>query len=123
MKPRVLLAVLLLTIAAVSAFAQTTKVRGRVVDEQGEGIPFVAVMFEGTTVGITTDLDGYYNLENKDLSNKVLVAQLLGYESARVNVRPGVFNQIDFTLRLFNHELAGAQVKADNKRPSDCLQT
>ena len=121
MKPRVLLTALLLMLAAVTASAQTTKVRGRVVDEQGEGIPFVAVLFEGTTVGITTDLDGYYNLENKDLSNTVLVAQLLGYESARVNVRPGVFNQTDFTLRLFNHELAGAQVKADNKKAKRLL--
>ena len=121
MKPSVLLTALLLTLAAVSAFAQTTKVRGRVVDEQGEGIPFVAVMFEGTTVGITTDLDGYYNLENKELSKNVLVAQLLGYDSSRVTVRSGAFNQINFTLRLSDNELAGAHVKADNKKAKRLL--
>ena len=53
-----LLAALLL--AATSLSAQTTKVRGRVTDESGEAVPFVAVFFEGTTVGITTDLDGWY---------------------------------------------------------------
>lgn len=121
MKLRVLLTSLLLALSALPALAQTTKVRGRVVDEQGEGIPFVAVMFEGTTVGITTDLDGYYNLENKDLSQNVLVAQLLGYDSKKVNLRPGVFSQINFTLRLSDNELVGAHVKADNRKAKRLL--
>ena len=37
----------LLLLAATSLSAQTTKVRGRVTDESGEGVPFVAVFFEG----------------------------------------------------------------------------
>ena len=106
----------LLILAGVSLSAQTTKVRGRVTDESGEGIPFVAVMFEGTTVGITTDLDGYYNLENRNLSDKVLVAQLLGYDTVRKTVRPGAFSTVNFQMRLSDNELAGARVKADNKK-------
>ena len=116
MKPRVLISLTLFALTALSALGQTTKVRGRVVDEQGEGVPFAAVLFEGTTVGITADLDGYYSLENKNLSNTVLVAQLLGYDTVRKTIRPGAFSQVDFVLHLSDNELAGAHVKADNEK-------
>ena len=116
MKPSSLITALLLLGAVLPSFAQTTKVRGRVTDGQGEGIPFVAVMFEGTTVGITTDLEGYYNLENRNLSDEVLVAQLLGYDTVRRRVKPGAFSTVDFVLKLTDNELQGAHVKADNKK-------
>ncbi|MBP5566670.1 MAG: carboxypeptidase-like regulatory domain-containing protein [Bacteroidales bacterium] len=101
--------------------AQTTKVRGRVTDEAGEGIPFAGVYFKGTTVGITADIDGYYNLETKDLTRYVLVAQLLGYDPMEVFVQPGKFNEVDFTLRLTDNRLSGAKVKADNKKARELL--
>ena len=117
MKPglRIMLSALLLA-ASLLCVAQTTKVRGRVTDEHGEGIPFVGVFFKGTTTGITTDLDGYYNLECRDLSATVLVAQLLGYDTREITVHPGVFSEVDFVLPLTDNRLTGAKVKADNKK-------
>ena len=112
---RIVLSALLLA-ASLLCGAQTTKVRGRVTDEQGEGIPFVGVFFKGTTTGITTDLDGYYNLECRDLSATVLVAQLLGYDVREKEVHPGVFSEVDFVLPLTDNRLTGARVKADNKK-------
>jgi len=100
----------------VSAAAQTTKIRGRVVDEQGEGIPFVGVYFDGTTVGITTDLDGYYNLECRDLSRTSVTAQLLGYDPETRQVKPGKFSEVNFRLKLTQNELTASRVKADNKK-------
>ena len=101
---------------AAGAEAQTTKVRGRVTDDTGEGIPFAGVYFKGTTVGITTDIDGYYNLEDRNLADSVLVAQILGYDTDEKTVRPGQFNNVDFSLRLTDNRLTGAKVKADNKK-------
>lgn len=122
MRPRLkyLVACLLLAIPFICG-AQTTKVRGRVTDEAGEGIPFAGVYFKGTTVGITADIDGYYNLETKDLTRYVLVAQLLGYDTMEVFVQPGKFNEVDFTLRLADNRLSGAKVKADNKKARELL--
>ena len=114
-----LLAALLL--AGTLASAQTTKVRGRVTDESGEAVPFVAVFFEGTTVGITTDLDGWYSLENRNLSDTRLTAQLLGYDTVVKTVRPGQFSTVNFTLRLSDNRLAEAHVKADNKKARQLL--
>lgn len=46
--------------------AQTTKVRGRVTDAKtGEPLPLVSISFVGTTIGITTDFDGYYTIETR----------------------------------------------------------
>ena len=122
MKPGLkhLIAACLLFVSLVCG-AQTTKVRGRVMDEAGEGIPFAGVYFKGTTVGITADIDGYYNLETKDLTRYVLVAQLLGYDTMEVFVQPGKFNEVDFTLRLADNRLSGAKVKADNKKARELL--
>ena len=110
-----------LLFASLVCGAQTTKVRGRVTDEAGEGIPFAGVYFKGTTVGITADIDGYYNLETKDLTRYVLVAQLLGSDPMEVFVQPGKFNEVDFTLRLTDNRLSGAKVKADNKKARELL--
>ncbi len=117
---RIGLTVILMMWAA-GAWAQTTKVRGRITDEEGEGIPFAGVYFKGTTVGITTDMDGWYNLENKHLSDTVLVAQILGYDTKETVVRPGQFSNVDFVLKLTDNRLTGARVKADNKRAKALL--
>ena len=122
MKPclKLFIAVILLFVPLLCG-AQTTKVRGRVTDDMGEGIPFAAVYFAGTTVGITTDLDGYYNLENRDLSANVVVAQLLGYNTVGKQIHPGQFNEVDFVLPLMDNRLSGAKVKADNKKARELL--
>ena len=59
---RTLLSFLFLTLA-IAASAQTTRVRGAVRDaETGEPIPFASVYFDGTTIGISTDLEGLCSL-------------------------------------------------------------
>lgn len=57
-----ILFLLLLTIGAVSASAQSFNVSGTVSDESGEPIPGVSVMIKGTSNGIATDIDGHYSL-------------------------------------------------------------
>ncbi len=77
--PYILLTVIYL-LAAVSASAQSTRIKGRVTDtDTGEGVPFAAVFFENTTMGVSTDLDGYFSLETRDASTNVLVVQMISY--------------------------------------------
>jgi TonB-linked SusC/RagA family outer membrane protein len=46
-----------------SADAQQEKtITGQVVDQNGASLPGVAVVVKGTTVGVVTDIDGYYSL-------------------------------------------------------------
>ena len=118
--PKHLLTAVLLLLSVV-CLGQTTKVRGRVVDENGEGIPFAGVYFKGTSIGITADLDGYYNLETRNLECRMLTAQLLGYDTVSKLVHPGTFNEVNFVLPLTDNQLSGAKVKADNKKARELL--
>lgn len=102
---------------SIQLFAQTTKVRGQVLDdESGNPLPFVSVFFKGTQVGTTTDNDGYFSLSTKDIALDELCAQLLGYKTETIKIRPGVFSNTMFFLKVEKNVLAEAIVKADNKR-------
>ena len=109
--------ILSLLLASVSVLAQTTKVRGTVTDaDTGEPIPFAGVFFKDTTIGLTADIDGNYTLETRDPAARILVCQLLGYDTQEVEVHQGAFTQVDFKLKLTDNRLPGAFVKADNRR-------
>ena len=111
----ILLGLALLTLP-LAAEAQSTRVRGRVTDkDSGEGVPFVAVFFKGTTIGVSTDLDGYYTLETRDAGAKVLVASLLGYVDEEKEVRQAGFNTVNFELKPSSISLNAATVKPDNR--------
>ncbi|WP_294140603.1 DUF5686 and carboxypeptidase-like regulatory domain-containing protein [uncultured Sanguibacteroides sp.] len=78
--------------------AQTTKVRGRVTDAKtGEPLPLVSISFVGTTIGITTDFDGYYTIETRAEVSEIMAAYL-SYERQVVKIKPGAFNTVDFKL-------------------------
>lgn len=97
--------------------AQTTKVRGVVTDaDTGEIIPFAGVYFKGTSIGQSTDLDGRFTLETRDMSIKTVTCQLLGYETLELPIKPGQFNNLNFILKMIGNELSGAVVKADNRK-------
>lgn len=80
------------------AFAQSTRVRGRVTDAKtGEAIPLVNVFFKGTTVGKTTDFEGEYDLETRDEVSE-LQASCIGYISKTVKISKGAYNTVNFQL-------------------------
>lgn len=92
------LLVLLLLLISQLLVAQSTRVRGKVADAKtGEVLPLVNVWFTGTTIGVTTDFDGIYSLETREDVNELQVT-LMGYESFRVKVNKGAFNQLDIKL-------------------------
>ena len=98
-------------------YAQVTKVRGVVTDAaNGLPIPFVSVYFTGSTIGISTDLDGRYYLETREESHTELQASLIGYHSVSKTITPGIFTEINFVLEQNPAELQAVFVKPDNER-------
>ncbi len=107
---------ILLAFAAQDASAQATKVKGRVVDAvTGEGIPFAGVYFKNSTVGVSADLEGYFNLETRTDTLTLLSASILGYQEQVLTVIPHRFNEISFRLVPLVDELNAAVVKPDNR--------
>ena len=96
---------LMLMGAVVLAAAQSTR----------EPLPFVSVYFDGTTIGISTDLDGRYSLETRSGEAQVLTASIIGYESLSIPVSKGAFKEINFRLKQDPKQLNAAMVKPDNR--------
>ena len=79
LKAAVLTMLLTLFCGVLQVKAQNRQISGTVTDENGDPIPGVTVLVEGTTAGTITDLDGKYQL-NVDEGAK-LVFSYIGYET------------------------------------------
>jgi TonB-linked SusC/RagA family outer membrane protein len=64
---------------------QEHSVTGRVVDENGSGLPGVAVILKGTTRGTSTDAEGSYRLNVPD-GTGTLVFSFIGYANQEVPI-------------------------------------
>lgn len=90
---RYVFSLLLILLTVVGAFAQNT-VKGKVKDDQGQGLPGVSVVVKGTTAGTVTDNDGGYTV-NAAGSN-TLVFSFIGYLTQEIEV--GKKSTVDVTL-------------------------
>ncbi|TXB67939.1 DUF5686 and carboxypeptidase-like regulatory domain-containing protein [Phaeodactylibacter luteus] len=74
-------------------------VRGQVQDrDTKEGIPFCNVYFSGTTTGVSTDVDGYFELQTAQLRDS-LTASAIGYEPLSKVLNPQLDTQtVNFFL-------------------------
>lgn len=77
--------------------AQITKIKGKVVDEQGQALPFVNIKFLNSNVGTTTDFDGKYILQTKWAKDS-LIASYLGYKTKVLKVTKNKQQTLNFKL-------------------------
>lgn len=107
----------LLLVSGIATHAQKiTRVKGKVVDaDTKELLPFVNISFVGTTVGTSTDFDGFYEIESQWVSDKI-VASYLGYESDTVSIVLGKKQTINFELKSAATQLGEITIKAKKKR-------
>ncbi len=74
---------LFLLFLSIGIFAQQN-VSGTVSDESGVSLPGVNVVIKGTSVGVSTDFDGNYQIDAKN--GQVLVFSYIGYEVQEITV-------------------------------------
>ena len=78
---------LLLLVGSVAATAQRSIIRGNVYDrDSGEPIALGTVTIEGTTIGASTDFDGFFTLSNLAAGTYEIVTTYVGYDTARATV-------------------------------------
>ena len=86
-------------------------VRGQVLDQQGQPIVGASVIVQGTTVGVSTDAQGRFELEvPAPAASRVLEISYLGCETAHVAV--GTRTRFDITLREAASEIEQVVVTA-----------
>jgi len=89
-------------------FAQSGKISGKVVDgSTKEGLPFVNIILEGTSIGAASDIDGYFSIIGIGPGNYNVRASAIGYSSQTVT---GVRVSIDLTTEV-NFELFEASIE------------
>lgn len=80
------------------SFSQETIVKGKITDaNSGDPIPYVNVIFQGTTIGINTDFDGNYVLKTYSPSD-TLVVSYMGYKTRKKFITKGVTQTVNFQI-------------------------
>jgi len=105
---------LLLTFFAPSILAQEaqTKVRGKVSDANtGEPIPFVSIVFKGTSIGCITDFDGEYYIEARTTSDSI-IASYIGYKPQIFAIKRKQYQLLDIKLEPADYQLNEIVVRA-----------
>ena len=99
---------LALALFGFTAQAQNINVKGTITDEStGEVLPYASVMVKGTQTWTTSDMDGVYSLSAP--ANGVLSVDLLGYETAEVEI--GGKSTVNIALKLSFDQLASIKYK------------
>ncbi|MCF0069070.1 TonB-dependent receptor [Dyadobacter sp. CY261] len=76
---------LLLTLLVITgAYAQDVTVKGKVNDEQGQGLPGVSILVKGTSTGTVTDIEGNYTVNASGTAT--LVFSFIGYITQEIPV-------------------------------------
>lgn len=114
MGKRIIFMWLCLTLGVGMACGQHTIVKGIVTDSvTGEALPSVTIVFKGTNIGTTTDIDGHFSLSTRT-PGKVLEVVYMGYDTQRLKVLPGRTN--NFKVRMRESEIALHEVTVKPKR-------
>ncbi len=103
-----------------SLLAQTkVRVYGYVIDSNNRGIELANVFFENTTVGTTTNQNGYYELNMSVKDSAVIVYSMLGYQIIKHSIHPHQqVIQISVQLPALSKELLGANVIGQRRQTS-----
>lgn len=92
------LSILLLVLFTRLSQAQETIVEGKVTDSNsGDPIPFVNVVFKGTTSGATTDFDGRFKIKTT-LSVDSITVSYIGYKARTKAIKKGIKQLINVQL-------------------------
>lgn len=111
MSSRIILTLSLILFVLSLNAQKVTRIRGKVFDAQtGEALPFVDVGLKGTNVGVSTDLDGNYNIETRFPSDTVF-ASFLGYETQYFPITLDKTNKITFRLQSESLKIETVEIK------------
>lgn len=114
-KVRKIISVLLLVLLPASfLYAQDAGIQGNITSENGEPMIGVTVLLKGTTIGVTTDINGHFKLTSLKAGKYTVVVSYLGYitKEESVTVSPGEKTTLSIQLAEDNLELQTTTITA-----------
>jgi len=95
------------------------RVYGYVIDTNNRGLELANVFFEKTTVGTTTNQNGYYELTMNIKDSAVLVYSMLGYQTIRHTIHPHQqVIQISVELPALTKQIGEANIVGQRRQTS-----
>lgn len=85
---------------SISSFAQGFSVSGKVMCH-GEAMPFANVLISGTNMGVATNADGFYRIQNLPHGDYKLMVQSVGYKTAArdIHIHASHIVNLDFDMQ------------------------
>ncbi len=83
------------------------RIKGRVVDEQGQPLVGVTVSIVGTNIGTVTDQNGNYEIDGE--SDGILIYTFVGFQAMQIKINNQ--SEINLTLIEFTSELKETEIK------------
>jgi len=96
---------------SISNFAQ---IKGTITDEKGNPLPFVSVFEENTYAGTTSNEQGKYQLNVKEIGQNKIIFQYLGFKTQKLTVSSGS-KTITLDVKLQEESFALNEVVIDPK--------
>jgi ferric enterobactin receptor len=92
-------------------------VAGIIRDElSGEALPFATIIVKGTSIGTTTNVDGYFSILNVPNDTVCLVASYVGYNTLRFYLNPSMkLDNVEIDLSTSNGALDEVTVTAERE--------
>lgn len=115
---------LLLFVPGVVAFSQTINgdiktISGQVLDENKKALPFVNIYVEGSTHGVTSNMEGNFVLDIEKTQNCNLVFQYVGYKKQIVSISSADNpSPLEITLEIENILLGEVVISANKEDPA-----
>lgn len=97
-------------------YSQNVTIMGTISDSvTGEGLPYAALIFKGTTTGTSTDENGHFTL-SAPRGKKILSVSYLGYETQEIEMIPEKTPSLNILLKPIGISLEEVTVRPKREK-------
>lgn len=114
---KLIFTVLLIASVTFSSFAQSFILKGKIVDQQGQPVPFASIYKKNTTIGTSANSDGEYSLRLSSGKHEIFY-QAIGYKQESRQIDLAGNQNLNVILAQAVFELSDVIVKADGVDPA-----
>lgn len=100
------------------------QLKGTITDTQNNPLPYVSIYVSNTHIGTTSNNDGKFDLNLKNVSeNSTVVFQILGYKTQKVNIKKSALpKELNIIMQDEDYQLQEVVVSAKDNPANDIIR-
>lgn len=118
---KVLLSLIVLLCLAMQVQAQNGALKGRLLSQNDQPIPFGNVLIKGTSTGANSDNEGQFLIQNLKAGEHTILASAIGFETKEVKVNITSGSTTEVTIQLPEETMNLSEVVVSASRTSEKL--